>query len=52
MIIGKEVILMSAVARDQAFIVKEKKNGKPIPPITKEQLKSIKADAAKYPYKK
>ena len=43
---------MSAVARDQAFIVKEKKDSKPVPPITKEQLKSIKTDAAKYPYNK
>ena len=43
---------MSAETRDQAFIVNEKKNSKPIPPITKEQLESIKADAAKYPYKK
>ena len=43
---------MSAVARDQAFIVKEKENSKPIQPITKEQLEEKKANAAKYPYKK
>jgi len=43
---------MSAIARDQAFIVKEKKNSKPIQPITKEQLDAKKENAAKYPYKK
>ena len=43
---------MSAVARDQAFIVKVKENDKPIPPVTKEQMDAIKANAAKYPYKK
>jgi len=43
---------MSAVARDQAFIVKEKKDSKPIQPISKEQLEAKKANAAKYTYKK
>ena len=43
---------MSAVARDQAFIVKEKKDSKPIQPITKERLEAKKTNAAKYPYKK
>ena len=43
---------MSAVARDQAFIVKEKKDGKPVKPITKEQLEAKIANAAKYLCKK
>jgi len=46
------VILMSANARDYAFIFKPKKDSPPMPSITKEQLEAKKANAAKYPIKR
>ena len=39
---------MSAVAKDYAYVVGKKKNAKPEPIMTKEQLAAIKAEVKKY----
>jgi len=44
----KEAVLMSAYARDCAYIVKTKKDAKPVPVMSKEKLAQIKAEAKKY----
>ena len=43
---------MSAVARDYAFVVKEKKDAPPVPMISKEQLEAAKAAVSKCRRKK
>ena len=45
-------MLMSAVARDYAFVVKAKEGAKPLPAISKERLEAAKADAKKHQLKK
>ena len=46
------MILMSAVAKDYAYVVTKKQDAKPEPIMTKEQLAAIKADVKKYRQKK
>ena len=48
----KDVILMSATARNYAYVFKVKKDAPPVPVMTKECLERARAALKKYPIKK